>query len=118
MKKKILFLVFLITAGAFAYYGGYHAYTSNRPKTRMIEPESLQKAVPMNHTDDPQLKEYYIGKIENDQLMIYKMPEDAIYDSVKLSSLGLYEEEKERLINGMVFENLTAVFEFLENSMS
>ena len=118
MKKKILFFVFLIAAGAFAYYGGYHAYTSSRPKSRMIETESLQKAVQMDHTDKTMSEEYYIGKIESDQLVIYKMPEDVIYDSVELSSLSFYDEERDRLLNGMVFEDLTAVFEFLENSMS
>ena len=50
--------------------------------------------------------------------MIYKMPEEILYDSVELSSLGLYENEKAQLLEGMVFGDLKEVFEFLENSMS
>ena len=118
MKKKILYLIFLITAGTLAYYGGYHAYIVNRPNVELIQPEALQKAVQIKSTDHDYAREYYVGKIEEDQLMIYKMPEDSLYDSVQLSSLSFYGDEKEQLVNGMVFENLTEVFEFLENSMS
>ena len=118
MKKKILFVIFLITAGTFAYYGGYHSYMSNRPKVQIIEPESVQKAIQTKKYNDSDMREYYVGKIEEDQLMIYKMPEDSLYDSIRLSTLSFYGEEKENLMEGMVFEDLTEVFEFLENSMS
>ncbi len=118
MKKKILFLIGLIIAGTFAYYGGYHVYQINRPKVEIIEPESLQRAVQTSEKEQMILKEYYVGKIEQDLLMIYKMPEETVYDSVKLNSLHFYEEEKQQLLDGMVFQNLTEVFEFLENSMS
>lgn len=118
MKKKILFLIFLITAGSLAYYGGYHVYKANRPKAELIEPENLQKAVQLKDSDDRKIEEYYVGIIEEDQLMIYKMPEDSVYDSIRVSTLNFYGEEEEKLMEGMVFEDLTEVFEFLENSMS
>jgi len=108
----------LITAGTFAYYGGYHAYKINRPKVEMIEPERLQKAVQVKDSDSDHSEEYYVGKIENDELMIYKMPEESVYDSIRLSTLSFYGEEEQKLTEGMIFENLTEVFEFLENSMS
>ena len=118
MKKKILYVIFLIVAGTFAYYGGYHAYTSNRPKVQLIEPERLQKAMPTKDYYNSDIREYYVGKIEKDHLLIYKMPEDSVYDSIRLSTLNFYGEEEEKLMEGMIFEDLTEVFEFLENSMS
>jgi hypothetical protein len=118
MRKKILFLIFLIIAGTFSYYGGYHVYQMNRPKIELVRPESLQMAIQTKEMDDYRPKEYYVGKIKNDQLIIYKMPEEYLYDSIKLSSLDFYGEEETKLMEGMEFENLTEVFEFLENSMS
>ena len=62
--------------------------------------------------------EYYIAVIEQDMLMIYKMPEETLYDSVKVSTLHIVEEEMTQLQEGMIFEDLTELFGFLENSMS
>lgn len=118
MKRKILFTLFLICTGAFAYYGGYHLYVANNPKTEIIEPETLQRAMPMSDTKETILEEYYIGKIEQDMLMIYKMPEETLYDSIETGSLRFFGDEESQLMEGMVFQDLTEVFEFLENSMS
>ena len=118
MKKKILYVIFLIMAGTAAYYGGYHAYTSNRPKVELVEPEKVQKAIQTKGYDNREQQEYYVGKIEEDHLVIYKMPEDSIYDSIRLGTLNFYGEEVTELKEGMVFKDLTEVFELLENSMT
>ena len=46
------------------------------------------------------------------------MPEEVLYETVKLESLHLSEKEEEALSEGIFFQTLTEVFEFLENSMS
>ena len=118
MKRKILFMLCLIVAGTFAYFGGYYLYRSSNPKVEILEPESLQRTVQISDTSELQDREYYVGKIEQDLLVIYKMPEETVYDSIEISSLRFFGDEESRLMEGMVFQNLTEVFEFLENSMS
>ena len=118
MKRTILLVLCLIIVGAFAYYGGYYVYKSINPETEILDSESLQRAAPMSDTKEKESEEYYIGRIEQNMLMIYKMPEETLYDSVEMSSLRFYEDEEQKLIEGMVFQDLTEVFEFLENSMS
>ena len=121
MKKKIYFLIGLVAAGIFAYYAGYHGYTFNYPQTELLNPMTLQKSVPLsenekNISEDEQ--KYYFGKISQEVLEIYEMPEQILYESVRLNTLHLSEKEKRELSEGVVFMTLTEVFEFLENSMS
>lgn len=118
MKRTILFLMCLIIAGTFAYFGGYYLYMTSNPKTEILETDTLQRSVPMSDTEQMISDEYYIGKIEQNMLVIYKMPEETLYDSVKVSGLQFHGEEEQQLIEGMVFQNITEVYEFLENSMS
>lgn len=118
MRRTILFVVCLIIAGTFAFFGGYYVYMSNNPKTEIIVPESLQRTMPLSGSKEDVPAEYYIGKIEQNMLMIYKMPEKILYDSVETDDLQFYEDEEQKLLDGMVFQDLTEVFEFLENSMS
>lgn len=119
MKKTVLFVTGLIVIGALSYFGGYYAYMSANPETEIIEPISVQRAISLSDTDSAANQlEYYIARIEQEMLMIYKMPEDVLYDSVKLSSLHFQENEYSKLLEGMTFYSLTEVFEFLENSMS
>ncbi len=118
MKRKLLFMVCLIAVGALSYYGGYRIYTTTHPKTEILDVERVQKnALILNQTEQYS-EEYYIGKIEQDMLVIYKMPEETVYDSVEISGLHFYGSEEAELMAGKLFENLTEVFEFLENSMS
>lgn len=119
MKKTFVFLIGLVMAGTLAYFGGYYFYISDNPKTEFVEPMTLQRAVQLSDTDlSTDSEEYYIAKIEQDMLMIYQMPGKILYDSVEISSLHFTEKEQPRLLEGMIFQNLTEVFEFLENSMS
>ena len=69
-------------------------------------------------SDQTCVEEHYIAKIEQNMLVIYKLPEEIIYDSVKLSTLQLTDSEYTALSNGIDFYSLTEVFGFLENSMS
>ena len=119
MKRKIGFLILLILAGALSYYGAYELYGMYHPKVEMPETFSLQRApAAENLSIKNEDIRYYWGIIEQDQVLIYQMPEQTLYDSVKLSSLQLQNEEKGQLMKGKLFPTLTEVFEFLENSMS
>lgn len=119
MKKTMLFVISLIAAGTLAYFGGYYFYISEKPKAEFVEQISLQRSVLQSETEQRNsIPEYYIAKIEQDMLMIYKMPEETLYDSVETSSLNFHGTEETQLIEGISFESLTEVFEFLENSMS
>ena len=118
MKRTVLFVISLILLGTFAYFGGYYVYKMNRPKVELLETESVQRAVQMSDTAQMVSEEYYIGIIEQNLLAIYKMPEEILYDTVEVKSLRFYGNEEAELAKGKIFENLTEVFEFLENSMS
>lgn len=119
MKKTMLFVIGLIAVGSLAYFGAYHFYLSERPETEYVEQIPLQRSVsPAETGQENNLPEYYVAKIEQDMLMIYKMPEETLYDSVETSSLNFHGTEETQLMNGISFESLKEVFEFLENSMS
>lgn len=121
MKRKIYFFIGLIVAGIFAFYAGYYAYIEENSKTELLNPMTLQKSVPLPEDimkDSDNEQKYYFGKISQDVLDIYEMPEQLLYESVKLNTLHLSEKEKRELSEGVVFMTLTEVFEFLENSMS
>ncbi len=119
MKRIILFMIGLIAVGILAYYGAYHFYLSGHPETEYVEQISVQRSVPQSDIEqESKLPEYYIAKIEQDMLMIYKMPEEILYDSVETSSLNFHGTEEAQLMNGISFDSLKEVFEFLENSMS
>ena len=118
MKRTVLFIISLIIAGTFAYYAGYYVYKLNRPKVEFLETENVQRAVQLPENKQMVSDEYYIGIIEQNMLAIYKMPEEILYDSIDVDSLQFYGNEKKQLTEGMIFRNLTEVFEFLENSMS
>lgn len=120
MKKKVFFLIFLILAGTLSYYGGYYLYISENPKEIYREPDLMKSGISAEqvHSTDEILQEYYMAQIEQDQLIIYRMPEGVLYDAVELSGLHMPEEERIRFTEGVRFENLGSLFEFLENSMS
>jgi hypothetical protein len=118
MKRTVWFMISLIIAGTFAYYAGYYVYKLNRPKVEFLETENVQRAVQLPENKQMVSDEYYIGIIEQNMLAIYKMPEEILYDSIDVDSLQFYGNEKKQLTEGMIFRNLTEVFEFLENSMS
>ena len=118
MKRTVLFIISLIIAGTFAYYAGYYVYKMNRPKVQFLETENVQRAVQISENKQMISDDYYIGIIEQDLLAIYKMPEEILYDSIEVDSLQFYGNEKKQLTEGMIFKNLTEVYEFLENSMS
>lgn len=119
MRRKILFLIGLLIAGTFAYYGGYYLYTNQRPKIEIEIPATLQRGITDNDVKQTGYEqEYYIAKIEQEMLLIYKMPEESIYDSLKTSNLQFQEKDYLQLKNGIVFQSLAEVFEFLESCMS
>ena len=118
MRKKILFLLCLVIAGILSYYSGYYLYISSNPRTEIVEPVNLHRAMMISEDISEGLQEYYIAKIEQDMLVIYKMPERTFYDSVKVSSLHLEEKDKNELLAGQRFASIEEVFEFLENTMS
>ena len=65
MKRMIYILLGLFLAGALAYYAGYRAYTSERPKTELLNQLILQKAVPLSEEKSLEEKpNYYFGKIQ------------------------------------------------------
>lgn len=119
MKKISIYLLFLILAGTLSYFGGYYLYTSNHPKSEYIEPLALQRGIQMNDvTAGEDVQEYYFAKIEQEMLMIYEMPNRLLYDSVELSGIHIQGTDWQQLIEGIRFDSLTEVFEFLENVMS
>lgn len=119
MKKKIWFMIGLIFAGILAYWGGYYGYQAQHPKTEVTEPLIMQKSMQIPENDEElSREEYYIAKKEQDMLMIYKMPEAVLYESIEINSLHITEADEKGLCAGMIFSNLPEVFEFLENSMS
>lgn len=119
MKEKIMFTIGMIAACILAYFSGYYGYLSHSLKTEFIEPLSVQHSIQLGQDAATEvLKEYYIGKIEQDVLLIYKMPEQILYESVNMDTLHVTETEKEGFIKGKIFADLSEVFEFLENSMS
>lgn len=119
MKKTFLFVIGIIAVGMLAYFGGYYFYISENPKMEFPEQISLQRSILQSDTEQiNDIPEYYIAKIEQDMLMIYKMPGETLYDSVETSSLNFHGTEEAQLMEGLSFDSLTEVFEFLENSMS
>ena len=118
MKRTVLFIISLIIAGTFAYYAGYYVYKMNRPKVEFLETENVQRAVQLSENKQMIFDDYYIGIIEQDLLAIYKMPEETLYDTIEVNSLHFYGDEEQELSKGKIFQTLTEVFEFLENSMS
>lgn len=118
MKKRTVFIIIgVILLSVAAYFGGYH-FMYEKPQVK-LEETIMQRNLLLSGESNPGIKEEsYIAKIEKTMLNIYKMPENILYDSVKLSSLHLSAEEQERLRDGVTFNYLTEVFEFLENSMS
>ena len=119
MRKKILFFAGLLIAGTVAYYSGYYIYTSQRPKIDIEMPMILQRGTTENDVELADYsEEYYMAKIEQEMLLIYKMPEECVYDSLKTSNLQFQEKDYLQLEEGMIFHSLAEVFEFLESCMS
>lgn len=101
------------------YYTSPTLYTSQRPKIEIEMPAALQRGIANNDIKQTGYEqEYYIAKIEQEMLLIYKMPEESIYDSLKISNLQFQEKDYLQLKNGIVFQSLAEVFEFLESCMS
>lgn len=118
MRKSILITSCILLAGILSYFSGYFYYTSVNSHTKMVNPVSVQKSAQLVENDQISDKDHYFAIIEQDMLVIYKIPENEIYDSVKLSTLQLTKSEKAALVNGIDFKNIAEVFEFLESSMS
>ena len=118
MRKTILVTCGIILAGILSYFGGYYFYDSVNSKSKTIEPISVQRTILLQDNKEEAAEEHYHIKIEQDLLVIYKIPENIIYDSIRLSSLHLTESEYAAFSDGIDFYSLTEVFEFLENSMS
>lgn len=118
MRKTIVVTSIIILAGILSYFGGYFYYSSVSLQTKNINPVSVQRSVQFIESNQTDIEEYYLVRIEQDMLMIYKIPENIIYDSVKLSTLHLTDSESAALLIGIRFESLKEVFEFLENTMS
>ena len=116
MRKTLLYAIVLIVMGIAAYQVGYRLYQINRlqpeiPKQRLLPKEVLQER---SWTEEP----YYLLKIEDKMLVIYRMPNGDVYDMVRIEGLQLQEEDLSNLTEGKSLEDLTEVFEFLENCMS
>lgn len=116
MRKALLFFVCLIIAGIIAFYAGYYLYQSNRSQVEIEEQPVLKRGV--RSDSEPPKRPYYLLKIEGNQLIVYQMPEEIIYDSVKVDSLILQEKDMPALLEGKEYVELTEVFEFLESCMS
>ena len=116
MRKALLYVAGLMIAGVASYYGGYYLYQSNRPQVEIEEQQIVGRGI--SQKSEPKEESYYLLKIEKNQLIIYKMPEMEPYDSLKIENLWLQEKDVEILQNGMIFTNLSEVFEFLESCMS
>ena len=114
MKKSLVFIGIVI-AGGLAYWSGYQYVDSKDQPIPFVSGErELWPVKNKNYVEN----RFYILKIDGDMLSVYQMPSERLYDSVKLSTLHLEEEEYTELFQGIKFETLTEVFEFLENSMS
>lgn len=119
MRKVIFFLIGIILAGTLAYFTAYEIYTSENHKADIPESVTLQRAAPKIKNNQPlSVQEYYLARIEEEMLVIYQMPEEQVYDSVKLSSLYFTMQDQKELSKGIIFQDLRQLFEFLENSMS
>lgn len=118
MKKTVLFILFLSFVGTLSYFGGYYLYVTENPKAELAEPVTVQNAVPLNSPDTQEEQEYYFARLEQDLLKIYKMPDAVVYDSVRAASLHTTGAENTMLLEGMRFETLEEVFQFLESAMS
>ena len=118
MKKSWFVTGTIFLAGILAYFGGYYYYTSTNLQAKVLDPVSVQRAVLETEEKHIEKTEHYFAKIENEMLIIYEMPEELIYESIKLSGLQLTENEYIALLDGIHFQNLSEIFNFLENSMS
>ena len=116
--KKTMVIVGIMLAGILSYYAGYLYYTELNSKEHRLESSSVQRTVQLLEMNTNMIEEGYLARIDQDMLVIYKIPENTIYDSIKMSSLQLTDSEYTALLNGIHFKKLTELFEFLENSMS
>lgn len=119
MRRKLLFLLGLILLGTASYYGAYQLYVGSHPKAVIEEPMTLLKSKDIKQKVQAENeREYYLARIEKEMLLVYKMPEESIYDSMNADGLQFQEKDFLQLEKGMVFEDLTEVLEFLESCMS
>ena len=118
MRKALFVTGTIFLSGILAYFGGYYYYTSTNSQTKVLNPVSVQRAVQIKDENLTEIEEYFFAKIVDEMLVIYQMPEKNIYEIIKLSSLQLTENEYITLLEGIHFQNLTEIFNFLENSMS
>ena len=114
MKKIVLFLIAMAILGFLSYFGAYYAYKASNPGIEITDPVYVERSeIKTKVNEEP----YFLIKLEDDLLKIYQMPEETVYDTVTFSSLQVYDQT-EQLKDGLRFQTLTEVFEFLENSMS
>ena len=81
MRKKGLFLFVLMIMGVISYFGGYYLYLSSNPKTEIADPVHFQRTGILAEDLQEGRQEYYLAKIDQESLVIYKMPEKIFYDS-------------------------------------
>lgn len=119
MGKRLWFIAGLAAVGIFAYCSSYYFYLGSERERGISDPPVSQYVLPLpEETVSSDEEEYYIAKIEEDVIVIRRMPDNVRYETIKLSSVRFLDDEEERLKEGILFESLSEVFEFLENSMS
>ena len=118
MRKKFAYITGLIVAGILSYYSGYYFYINSRTGLLSHGYESVQRGNIENLQLINETKEYYIAKIEKNLLVIYQMPQEIIYDSLRTEQLQFQKKDYPELYDGMRFDSLSELFEFLESCMS
>lgn len=118
MKKAAIILGTLLLISVLAYWGGYHLVVSKTPEAQPEKEEILKKEFPVQEMPKETFGGHYVAKIEEEMLFIYEMPENTVYDSMRTESMHFPAGELPALREGIVFQSLPEVYEFLENSMS
>ena len=118
MRRKFAYIAGLIVAGVLSYYSGYYFYINSRTGMVSDESERIQRGGIENLQMINETNEYYIAKIENNMLVIYQMPQEDIYDSLRIEQLQFQNKDYPELYDGKRFDSLREVFEFLESCMS
>lgn len=118
MRKKFAYIAGLMIAGVLSYYSGYYFYINSRTGMSAHRYERVQQGNIENLQMINETQDYYIAKIEKNLLVIYQMPQEIIYDSLRTEQLQFQKKDYQELYDGMRFDSLGELFEFLENCMS
>lgn len=117
MKRKVIIAAAFFAVCLLSAFAGYRAAVSKKPPEL---PQQTEKTVSgAAKEDEAEKKEpHYLAKIEDGQLLIYELPENRIYESMKAEALNFPEQQLPELYRGIFFDTLPEVYEFLENCMS